>query len=622
MSTSNKTNLSVNNLDFDSIKSALKDYLGGQTAFADYNFEGAGINILLDALAYNTHYEAFYNNMIANEMFLDSAADRSNVVSHAKHLGYTPTSVRGSEATVSIVLGSTVGYTESYYIPRGEQLSATKDGVSYTFSVKTPVQIDLAAEDGYHFTNVVIQQGVQRSQSFIYDSNDPRRKFIIPENNVDTSTLRVRVQNSATDSTGFVDLWDLGTNFNDLTSTSKAYFLQEVENNKYEIYFGDGVIGKALENGNLVTVNYLVSDGPVTNDIGERDTATSRSFTYGSGNTVVVTSKASGGANRESIESIRFRAPLGFQAQNRAVTVRDYQSILVNDYPDIESVSVWGGEDNVPPDYGAVYIAFKPQSGLIIPETRKTSIADSILTSKNIVGVRVNVVDPDYIYLRVDSTVNYNPDLSSVQASSLEALVSGRIRDYTDTYLEKFSKGLRYSKLLKEIDDTDASILSNETNITMEKRYSPNNNELQSFILDFNNPIYHPHDGHMAGVVTSTKFKITTTGGVQKNVFFEDDGSGKLRLVEDLVGNTEVIETNAGSVDYSAGTVSLSSLNIDSAIDYEDIRVRATPANKDIDSDRRTILVIDSEDSSAVNVTMSSEIPGVTVSGSSESGSY
>lgn len=622
MSTSNKTNLSVNNLDFDSIKSALKDYLGGQTAFADYNFEGAGINILLDALAYNTHYEAFYNNMIANEMFLDSAADRSNVVSHAKHLGYTPTSVRGSEATVSIVLGSTVGYTESYYIPRGEQLNATKDGVSYTFSVKTPVQIDLAAEDGYHFTNVVVQQGVQRSQSFIYDSNDPRRKFIIPENNVDTSTLRVRVQNSATDSTGFVDLWDLGTNFNDLTSTSKAYFLQEVEDNKYEIYFGDGVIGKALENGNLVTVNYLVSDGPVTNDIGERDTATSRSFTYGSGNTVVVTSKASGGANRESIESIRFRAPLGFQAQNRAVTVRDYQSILVNDYPDIESVSVWGGEDNVPPDYGAVYIAFKPQSGLIIPETRKTSIADSILTSKNIVGVRVNVVDPDYIYLRVDSTVNYNPDLSSVQASSLEALVSGRIRDYTDTYLEKFSKGLRYSKLLKEIDDTDASILSNETNIMMEKRYSPNNNELQSFILDFNNPIYHPHDGHMAGVVTSTKFRITTTGGVQKNVFFEDDGSGKLRLVEDLVGNTEVIDTNAGSVDYSAGTVSLSSLNIDSAIDYEDIRVRATPANKDIDSDRRTILVIDSEDSSAVNVTMSSEIPGVTVSGSSESGSY
>lgn len=613
MSTSNKTNLSVNDLDFDSIKSSLKSYLGGQTAFADYNFEGAGINILLDALAYNTHYEAFYNNMIANEMFLDSAADRSNVVSHAKHLGYTPTSVRGSEATVSITLGSTVGYTESYYIPRGEQLSASKDGVSYNFSVKTPVKIDLAAEDGYHFTNVVVQQGVQRSQSFIYDSNDPRRKFIIPENNADTSTFRVRVQNSVTDSTGFTDLWDLASNFNDLTSTSKSYFLQEVEDNKYEIYFGDGVIGKALENGNLVTVNYLVAEGPITNDIGQRDTTSSRSFTYGSGNTVVVVSKASGGANRESIESIRFRAPLGYQAQNRAVTVRDYQSILVSDYPDVESVSVWGGEDNLPPDFGAVYIAFKPQSGLIIPETRKTSIADSILKTKNIVGMRVNIVDPDYTYIRVGTTVNYNPDLSSVQSSSLQALVSGRIRDYTDTYLEKFSKGLRYSKLLKEIDDTDESILSNETEIVMEKRYSPNNNEEQSFSLDFNNPIYHPHDGHMAGVVKSSRFIINTSGGTQKTVFLEDDGSGKLRMVEDLVGDTEVINDSAGSVDYEAGIVTLLNTNISEPTDFEDIRVRALPAEKDIDSDRRTILVIDANDSDAVNVVMNAEIPGVTV---------
>jgi len=619
MSTSNKTNLSVNNLDFDSIKSSLKNYLGGQTAFADYNFEGAGINILLDALAYNTHYEAFYNNMIANEMFLDSAADRSNIVSHAKHLGYTPTSVRGSEATVNITLGSTVGYVESYNIPRGEQFTASKDGENYTFSVKTPTKIDLAATNGFHFSNVVLQQGVSRSQSFIYDSNDPRRKFIIPESNADTSTFRVRVQNSATDSTGFVDLWDLGTNFNDLTSTSKAYFLQEVEDGKYEIYFGDGVIGKALENANLITVNYLVSEGSSSNGIGKRDASGSRSFSFGSGNIVEVVSEASGGAERESIESIRFRSPLGYQSQNRAVTVRDYQSILVNDYPDVESVSVWGGEDNMPPDFGSVYIAFKPQSGLIIPETRKKSIADTILKSKNIVGIRVNIADPDYIYLRISSAVNYNPDVSSLQSSSLQALVASRIRDYTDTYLEKFSKGLRYSKFLKEIDDSDASILSNETDITMEKRYSPSNNETQSFILDFNNPIYHPHDGHMAGVVTSTRFKISTSGGVQKDVFFEDDGSGKLRLVEDLIGNTEVINPNAGSVDYVAGTVSLSSLNINSSIDYEDIRVRAVPATKDIDSSRRTILIIDPEDSEAVSVVMSSEVPGVTINPSSSS---
>jgi len=604
MSTSNKTNLTINNLDFDSIKESLKDYLRGQTAFVDYNFEGAGINILLDVLAYNTHYEAFYNNMIANEMFLDSAVDRANIVSIAKSLGYTPTSVRSAEATVNITLGSTAGYTEDYFLPRGEVLTSVKDGISYTFVVKDPVKIDLAAANGYHFSDVVLQQGKVKSSSFIFDSNDPDKKFIIPDSNVDTSTLKVRVQNSVTDSTGYTDLWTYAPNFNDIESDSKAYFLQEVDLDRYEVYFGDGVIGKALENGNLVVINYIVSDGAVVNGIGFSDTETSRSFSYGSGNTVVVTSPASGGAERESKESIRFRAPLGYQAQNRAVTVRDYQSALIEDYPDVESVAVWGGEDNDPPDFGAVYISFKPQSGLIIPESRKRSIARSLIERKNIVGIRTQIVDPDYLYLRINSSVNYDPDLSSLSASSLANLVSNRIRDYTDTYLEKFKRGLRYSKFLKEIDDVDISILSNETDIIMEKRYNPNNNEIQSFKLNFYNPIYHPHDGHTPSVVTSSRFNIAYGTGQIKNVYVEDDGSGAMRLVEVVDNDKLILNTNVGSVDYANGVVTVDSLRILGGTDFFEIRVRATPSEQDIDSTQNSILVIDPEDSEAVTISM------------------
>lgn len=598
----NRTNLTINDLDFDSIKDNLKSYLQGQTSFADYNFEGSGINILLDILAYNTHYEAFYNNMIANEMFLDSAQDRSNVVSIAKHLGYTPTSRRAAEATVNITLGSTAGLADSYYLPKGEIFSASKDGTNYSFVVKDPVLIDLTAATGYHFNNVVLQQGKARSVSFVYDSRDPDKKFIIPDENVDTSTLVVRVQSTPTDTTGYTDSWSLGSNFNDLTSTSKAYFIQEVEDSKYEVYFGDDVIGAALEDNNLVILSYVVTDGVDANNIGFYDTADSRAFGFGSGNTTVVVEPASGGAERETIGSIRFRAPIGYQAQNRAVTVRDYQSILVSDYPDIESVSVWGGEENDPPEFGTVFIAFKPESGLIIPESRKNSIANSLLESKNIVGIRAKVVDPDYVYLRIASDVTYNKDLASISQSAMANLVSNTITSWISTNLEKFEKGLRYSKFVKAIDDANSSILGNETDVVLEKRYSPDNNTNQSFKMEFNNPIEHPHEGHKSGIVSSTKFEISTTGGVLKTVYLEDDGSGNVKLMDFNDGNPSVLDGSIGSVDYDGGVVAVSGLNIQRGIDFTEVRVRVVPRNLDIDSVRKTILVIDTNDSGAVLV--------------------
>ena len=604
-----KTNLKINELDFDTIKGNLKGYLQGQEAFADYNFEGAGINILLDVLAYNTHYEAFYNNMIANEMFLDSAVDRDNLVSIAKHLGYTPSSVRGAEAVVNIVLGTTQGYNADDYLGRGDVLSSVKDGVVYSYVVKDPVQIDLQAINGYHFSDVVLQQGRIRSTSFLYDSRDPDKKMLIPDENVDTSTLSVRVQESTSDDSGYSDSWTLGSNFNDLTASSKAYFLQESKEGKYEIYFGDGVIGKSLEDGNLVILSYLISDGDAANSIGRNDSESFRSFSYGSGNTVVVTSESSGGAARESTASIRFRAPLGYQAQNRAVTVRDYQSVLVSDYPDIESVSIWGGEDADPPEFGSVIISFKPQSGLIIPEARKESIAKSLLENKNVVGIRTKIVDPDYIYLRVSSDIAYNRDTVSLSPSALKTLVKNSILDWTSENLEKFTKGLRYSKFVKMIDDSDPSILGNETYITIEKRYTPDNNVNQSFKLDFGNAIFHPHEGHMPGEVKSTKFEISIQDTL-KTVFVEDDGKGGMRMMEFIDGDSVLLNSNVGVVDYAKGTVSVSGLNIQRGLDYAEVRVRVKPANRDIDSNRNSILAIDTDDSTAVSITSDASTTG------------
>jgi hypothetical protein len=604
-----KTNLTINELDFDNIKNNLKTYLQGQTYFVDYNFEGAGMNILLDVLAYNTHYEAFYNNMIANEMFLDSAVDRDNLVSIAKHLGYTPTSTRGAEASVSITLGSTAGYDGSYYLPRGEVITALKDGDTYLFVVKNPVPIDLTAADGYHFSNVTLQQGRIRSASFLYDSRDLAKKMIIPDRGVDTTTIRVRVQANASDDFGYSDSWDLAPNFNNITSTTKAYFLQESKEEKYEIYFGDGVIGKSLADGNLVVVSYLITDGEDANGIGSRDNSTVRSFSYGSGNTVIVIDESSGGSNRESAASIRFRAPLGYQAQNRAVTTRDYQSILVADYPDIESVAIWGGEDSDPPDFGSVVISFKPQSGLIITKSRKEGITKSLLESKNIVGIRAKIVDPDYTYVRVLSNISYNSDTVSLSDGALKNMVKNSIISWADENLEKFVKGLRYSKFVKMIDNSNPSILGNETYITMEKRYSPNNNINQGFKMNFFNEINHPHQGHVAGEVRSTKFEISTLGKT-KIAFVEDDGSGAMRLMEFINGDSVLIDSNIGTVDYIKGTVDVSGLNIKRGTDYEEIRVRANPKYRDIDSSRNSILVIDPNDSSAITLTSEASTTG------------
>ena len=602
MANTNSSNLSVNNLDFDTIKANLKTYLQGQDKFSDYNFDGAGLSIMLDILAYNAHYEGFYNNMIANEMFLDSAIKRDSIVSIAKHLGYTPTSKTASTATVSINYGSTAGMVAgTSIVPIGSNFSASKDGVTYNFTNLAVGSIDPTATT--HVTGLNIKEGRYTSTTFVHDQDDADQQFIIPNSDVDTSTLTVRVQSSSSDTTGFTDSWELATDINDVTTTSKVYFLQEIESGKFEIYFGDDVVGKKLSDGNLVIVQYLVTNGIDSNDIGNTDKSGSRSFSYGTGNEVVVTSVSSGGASRETLASIRSYAPRSYQAQDRAVTSEDYKSILTRDYPDVESINVWGGEDNDPPEYGRVFIAFKPISGTILTEETKDSIANTLISNKNIVAIEAKIVDPDYIYLVVDTTINYNPRNTSLSKEALKALVNARIASFGDTNLEKFDKGLKYSKFVKDIDDTDTSILSNETSLAMEYHLYPNLNKTSSYEIKFGNALFHPYDGYVS-VLSSSNFKYTDINNVEQTAYLKDDGYGKINVYYTVGSSSARLKEGTGVIDYTTGTVNINNIKINSLVDDSFLRIKLTPRDKDVDSVRNKILIIDGTDSSSINLTM------------------
>lgn len=601
----NKTNLSVNSLDFDTIKSNLKTYMQSQDTFKDYNFDGSAMSILLDLLAYNTHYEAFYNNMVANEMFLDSAAKRDSLVSIAKHLGYTPSSPTSSSAVVDIKLGSTAGMSTSTIIPIGSKFSSTKDGKTYNFVNLSTGTVNPTSSDGVHVKSLEVVEGKLGTFTYVYDSSDPDQKFILPDKNIDTSRLTVRVQTSTSDTTGYTDKWNKATTINDVTPTTKVYFLEETYDGFFRIYFGDGVVGSSLTNGNLVIVEYLISSGSVANDIGKVDKSGDRAFSYGSNNEVIVSSAAAGGAERESIASIRSNAPRSYQAQDRAVTSEDFRSILIQDYPSVDSVSVWGGEDNDPPDYGSVYVSFKPSSGTVITQATKDSIANSLTKTRSIVAITPKIVDPNYIYLRVSSIVNYDSKSSSLTEDSLKTLVVNKVNKFNTNNLEKFDKGLRYSKFVKDIDDADPSIISNETSILIENRLEPITGVNSYYTIRFGNKIYHPYDGYTSSL-SSSGFKYFDSSNIERDSFLDDDGLGVVRIYYMSNGIKTYINNKAGTIDYETGVVKINNIKINSSIGNSFIRIMVEPREKDVDSITNTILIIDSNDADSLKVTMNS----------------
>ena len=580
------TKLQVTELDFDDIKSNLKTYMKNQTEFTDYNFEGSGLSTIIDLLAYNTHYLAMNANMAVNEAFLDTATLRSSVVSHAKTLGYTPRSARAPVAYVDVTLNSFTGGSAT--IAKGTKFTTKVNDSTYGFVVNSAQTI--APVNGItRFVNLPIYEGTLVTAKYTVDSANLDKKYMVTDARADTTTLKVSIQNSVSDTT--LTTYSLATDISQVTKTSDVYFLQEVEDGKFEVYFGDGVVGSKPTDGNIVILEYIVTN---------KDKANGASVFSGtsvggeSDITVATLVSASGGAEPETMESIKYNAPLDYSSQGRAVTTQDYKTIVPQVYADTKAIQVWGGEDNNPPRYGQVYLAIKTQSGINLTQAQKDSIV-KLLDGYNIASVRPTIVDPETTKLRLTSNVKFDSKSTTNTATSIETIVTNVLTTYNNSDLQNFDGVFRFSKLSRLIDASDNSILSNITTLKIEKTIKPVLNTSSQYILDYSNALYNPHSGHnatMGGIVVSTGFTIA---GNSNTIFIDDDGNGNIRTYY-LVGGTSrtYLNNTAGTVDYSTGLVTLPSLTITGTSNSDGtVSVVVQPKSNDVVPVRNQLLEID-----------------------------
>ena len=541
MSTAN-TSLRVTELDFDTIKNNLKNYLKSQSEFQDFDFDGSGMSVLLDILAYNTHYMGFYLNMIGNEMFLDTSQIRSSILSHAKAINYVPTSKQGSQSLLNILV--TPSDTESTSVNSLTIDRYTKflgqdiDGVNYPF-VATSSNTVLKSGSTFSFSNVNIKQGEVITLQYEMTPTNTYRRFEIPSQNVDTTTISITVQESSTntDTKVYLPTTDITT----LTSSSLSYFIEENENQNYTFYFGDDIIGKKPKNGNIITCTYIDNNGSLSNNI-SRFIATDAIGGLYRNNVQITTVKSSfGGIDKETIEQVRFRAPYYYATQNRAVTTNDYKTLLTKDFSNIESVSVWGGEDNDPIVYGKVFLSLKTRQNIALTNVDKEFIKDTLIRNRNVVTVTPEIVDPDFAYIRVLAKVSYNPYLTSLGVNQLAEVVKASIFDYNDRELNTFDSTFRKSTLSRYMETSDRSILGTDITIFVQKRVSLNTINSKKYDINFNMPL---RKGNYANKLFSfPEIYINDSNTVERKVLFEE--------VLDAPTGINSIEITNGGLSYS-----------------------------------------------------------------------
>ena len=603
----NNKKLRVTEFDFDDVKSNLKTFLKNQTEFTDYDFEGSGMSALLDVLAYNTHYLGYNMNMLANEMFLDSSVLRSSAVSHAKTLGYEPSSSTTATASVTVNLNTTSVTTAT--IPAGTKFSTKILDKNYSFVTLDDVTASNIGTT-IPYENIKIYEGSLITSRYIVDTNDITQKFIINDPNVDTSTLRVKVQNSASDGTILVY-----TKTNDITqvsSSSQTFWLQEIDGGRFEVYFGDGVIGKKLEDGNIVLLTYVVSNKELGN--GASTFTNTGAIATVSDITVTTIASSTGGAERESISSIKTNAPLDYASQGRAVTTEDYKVYVKKLYANTESVQVWGGENGSfdsslgvvsTPEYGKVFISVKTTTGNNLTSSEKSSI-ETQLGRYKVASITPVVVDPETIFLILVTKFKYNQNATTKTSEDLVNSVNTTLSNYNNNTLKKFNNVFRHSEITSLIDNSHTSILNNQTTVNLGKFITPTLNSKVGYNINFSNKLYNPYNGYndtKGGILASTGFFIS--GDATNEHFFDDDGKGNLRLFY-MVGSSRVYtNATAGTVDYADGSVAVSSLNITSISKVDGttstkIRVTVVPESKDIVPVRNQVLEIDFVNTSIV----------------------
>ena len=596
MAINSKGKIEITDLDFDAVKSNFKTFLSQQNGFTDYNFEGSGMSVLMDLLAYNTHYQAFHANMLANEMFLDTTLLRASAVSHAKALGYLPTSMKASNALVTVTVKGVPITQTSLTMTAGSVFTTSVNDTSYQFV--TIADHTATSDTGtFQFDDIPIYEGTRVNYTYTVDSTNLEQQFLIPSSSVDTGTLVVRVQTSASDTT--TETYKLNTDFTTLDANSKVYFLQEVEEGRFEVYFGDGVFGYKPIDGNIIILDYVVTNGALA-DGASAFTAASTVGGY-SNVTALATASASGGGFAETVDSIKFNAPLKYASQGRAVTPDDYKSILPSVYTNIKSVSVWGGEDNDPAIYGRVYISIRPKTGTTLTSTTKNQIITS-LKKYNVASITPVIVDPEILQLVLTTTVKYNSTLTTKTASDIKALAETTISTFNTNNLEKFDSVFRHSNLLLDLDASDVSILSSTVAVKLKRNVSVTLNASTKYTINFNNAAYHPTNNHSQTVVESGGFFLAGNTNVQ---YIDDAGAGNIRTFYLLGGTTKTVtNAQAGTINYNTGQIVLTSFNISSVQAASgNLEVTLKPDSNDVIPVRNQVIEIDT-----VSSTTSAEI--------------
>jgi len=588
--------LDISELDFENIKGSLKRFLSNQNEFKDYDFEGSSMAILLDLLAYNTHYLAYNANFVANEMFMDTAQLRSSVASLAKLVGYTPSSARAPVADLKLVINDGTGATIT--IPAGTKFSTTVDGLTYTF-VSVADNTVQPVDGIYTAQSLNVYEGTYVSYNYTYDSSDIDQRFLIPSDRADSTTIKVAVQNSASDTTS--NTYIRATSITELDGTSKVFFLQEAEDGQFEIYFGDGVIGKALEDGNIISISYVVTNKTEAN--GATSFALSGSISGFNDVTITVNSSAQGGGEPEALQSIKTNASNFYSSQDRAVTVEDYKTKVKQLYANTQSVSAWGGEDAETPFYGRVYISILPTSGSNLTDSTKDNIVKD-LKKYSVASVTPVIIDPETTDIVLTTTVKFDEKATTKVSDTIKSNVITTITNYNANTLQSFDTMFRHSKLTGLIDDTDDSILSNITTVQLRKSFTPTIGSSTKYTINFANALYNPHSGHntsSGGILSSTGFKID--GNTTDVFFLDDDGNGNVRRYKMDGSVRSYANSTQGTINYTTGSVEVNSLNVSNIENIRGaastvIEVTVKPNSNDIVPIRNQVLDIDIANSS------------------------
>ena len=589
------------NLDFDQIKETIRDYLRANSSFTDYDFEGSNLSVIIDTLSYNTYITSYNANMLSNEVFIDSATLRENVVSLARNIGYVPRSVTSSRANISFFVDITnlpinnetaENKPLKLILQKGIVATTNSFGTgsaskSFTFAIPETITVPIVNNIA-QFNSIEVIEGTYTSESFVVDSLVPNQKFILSNPNIDTSTLIVYVRDS--EGSSVVRKFNLADTIFDVDSTSRVFYIQEIEDQRYELIFGDGIFGKKLDNGNVIEVSYNISSGEGSNGalnfsfagriLDDRDRLITQDFSL-----VTTDSSSRGGKPIESVEFVRKYAPRIYSAQNRAVTSSDYESLIPTIYPEAESVSAYGGEELSPPKYGRVFISIKPINGQFVSNQVKDNIK-ARLKKYNVAGIVPEIVDLKYLYIEYDTVIYFDTNRANSRSEVL-SIVSDNITKYSNSSeLNAYGSRFRYSKFLNLSDSGNAAITSNITKIRIRRDLKAELNKFSEYEICYGNAFHLPNCSTGYNIKSSAFQIAGVTGNVYLTDFPIDSETGKLSIFKIENGSPKIVKNNAGSIDYEKGEIKLSILNITGTQKikngFNSIEISVTPKSNDV----------------------------------------